>query len=350
MTCFACLLQAQTSRRTINKYATEAVKQIALTGRTPTIDILDSLANNAEVSIEMLSRMGEPNDVRQQRACLRLIDDIVDYSMKPTGMKYVDMVRGGLKKAIDRSYEPDVQLHCLELLAKCAKSADATHIAMYLEAEHLRPEARRILMALPDIDARLTDFAKNEPSLNDEIVTILKARGGDKKAVANVGAEPPAAKPKPVATPLWTTSLDHEVEGMCHYPSNTADSILIRYGAREGLSMLVGLAQRKDGDERRAIVARCLMAVQVATDKKLINGEEAYLLLRLTDNICDDDILRQKAITLLGETHTMQAFAYLRRYNGKAQYADAMALATANILAAHPEANRGKLEIGRAHV
>lgn len=69
--CCNIALYAQTSRRTIERFATEAVKQRTLTGRTPTIDILDSLANNAEVSVEMLSRMGEPDDARAntEHAC-----------------------------------------------------------------------------------------------------------------------------------------------------------------------------------------------------------------------------------------------------------------------------------------
>lgn len=350
MTCLAGMLSAQTSRRTIEKYAVEAVKQIALTGRTPTIDILDSLANNAEVSVEMLSRMGEPDDVRQQRACLKLIDDIVDYSLKPTGMKYVDVVRKGLKKAVDRSYEPDVQLHCLGQLALCAKPADAEHIAMYLEADHLRPVATQILMSLPDIDDRLKSIARSDPSLRSRVLAIVDARNKGKKPSDVAAVAPTVAKPKPVAVPLWTESLDREVESLCHAPSSSADSILIRYGARDGVPMLVDLARRKEGDERRAIAARCLMAVQIAADKKLLNGDESYLLLRLADDVCDDGVLRQKLIVLLGETRTIQAFAYLRRYCGKEQYADAMSLATVNLLSAHPEANCGKLVYSMLYV
>ena len=85
---FAINANAQTSRRTIERWSTEAVKQITLTGRKPTVDVLDSLANNAEVSVEMLSRMGDPDDKRQSAACLKLIDHIVDYSQTTTGRRY----------------------------------------------------------------------------------------------------------------------------------------------------------------------------------------------------------------------------------------------------------------------
>lgn len=152
-------MDAQTSRKKIEKFADEAVRQIALTGRKPTIDILDSLSNNAEVSVEMVSRMGDPDDARQQRACLRLIDDIVDFSQQETGRKYTDVIRKGLTKALDRSFEPDVQLHIMEQLARIAKPADAAHIAMYLEMPELAQTASDILVNMPDIDDRIAEAA-----------------------------------------------------------------------------------------------------------------------------------------------------------------------------------------------
>ena len=169
--CMAASMDAQTSRKKIEKFADEAVRQIALTGRKPTIDILDSLSNNAEVSVEMVSRMGAPDDARQQRACLRLIDDIVDFSQQETGRKYTDVIRKGLTKALDRSFEPDVQLHVMEQLARIAKPADAAHIAMYLEMPELAQTASDILVNMPDIDDRIrrcrpswTSVLENDPS------------------------------------------------------------------------------------------------------------------------------------------------------------------------------------------
>jgi len=167
--CMAASMDAQTSRKKIEKFADEAVRQIALTGRKPTIDILDSLSNNAEVSVEMVSRMGDPDDARQQRACLRLIDDIVDFSQQETGRKYTDVIRKGLTKALDRSFEPDVQLHVMEQLARIAKPADAAHIAMYLEMPELAQTASDILVNMPDIDDRRcrpfwTSVPENDPS------------------------------------------------------------------------------------------------------------------------------------------------------------------------------------------
>ena len=178
MLCCHIVAVAQMSRRAIEKYSTEAVKQIALTGRTPTIDILDSLANNADVSIEMLSRMGDADDVRQQHACLKLIDDIVAYSLKPTGMKYVDVVRQGLKKAIDRSYEPDVQQHVLEQLALVAKPNDVAHVAMYLEIDQLAPTVAQMLVAMPDIDDRLAEAAKTNLAVKEKLLAVISARRG----------------------------------------------------------------------------------------------------------------------------------------------------------------------------
>ena len=174
MLCCHIVAVAQMSRRALEKYSTEAVKQIALTGRTPTIDILDSLANNADVSIEMLSRMGDADDVRQQHACLKLIEDIVAYSLKPTGMKYVDVVRQGLKKAIDRSYEPEVQQHVFEQLALVAKPNDVAHVAMYLEIDQLAPTVAQMLYGCRH-SARAEAEADGSAALDGESAS----RGGE---------------------------------------------------------------------------------------------------------------------------------------------------------------------------
>ena len=346
MLCCQIVAVAQMSRRAIEKYATEGVKQISLTGRTPTIDILDSLSNNAEVSIEMLSRMGEPDDVRQQRACLKLIDDIVAFSQQPTGMRYVDVVRQGLKKAIDRSYEPDVQQHVLEQFALVAKPNDVEHISMYLELEHLAPIAAQMLVAMPNIDDQLQAVAdaNNNIKVKERLQAVLSARRGKttETSSALVGI-PPAQKPKPVTVPFWTESLRREVENICHQPSPTADSLIIMNNACKALPELLVLAANCEGTIRNAVMARFLMLADHAAEKDELTGAELYLLLRDADALVSDDVLRTQIIVMLGHTRIVQSFVYLTRYYGKAQYADAMALAVTEFVAAHPEFNRGKL-------
>lgn len=202
--CMAASMDAQTSRKKIEKFADEAVRQIALTGRKPTIDILDSLSNNAEVSVEMVSRMGDPDDARQQRACLRLIDDIVDFSQQETGRKYTDVIRKGLTKALDRSFEPDVQLHIMEQLARIAKPADAAHIAMYLEMPELAQTASDILVNMPDIDDRIAEAAAAQPGIKQKVQTILDIRAGKRPKQTAVTT---VAKPKPAAIPMWLSLI-----------------------------------------------------------------------------------------------------------------------------------------------
>lgn len=346
MLCCQIVAVAQMSRRAIEKYATEGVKQIALTGRTPTIDILDSLANNAEVSIEMLSRMGEPDDVRQQRACLKFIEDIVAFSQQPTGMKYVDVVRKGLKKAIDRSYEPDVQQHVLKQLQLVAKPNDVEHVSMYLELEHLAPIVVQMLVAMPGIDEQLKQIcdANNNVKIKEQLKAVLSARRGKAAGASSalVGITP-VQQPKPVAIPFWTESLRREVESISHQPSPTADSLIIMDNVRKALPKLLVLATRSEGVERNAVIARFLMLADHAFEKEELTGAELYLLLRDADALVSDDVLRMQIIVMLGHTRIVQSFVYLVRYYGKEQYADAMSLAVTEFVAAHPEYNRGKL-------
>lgn len=337
--CMAASMDAQTSRKKIEKFADEAVRQIALTGRKPTIDILDSLSNNAEVSVEMVSRMGDPDDARQQRACLRLIDDIVDFSQQETGRKYTDVIRKGLMKALDRSFEPDVQLHVMEQLARIAKPADAAHIAMYLEMPELAQTASDILVNMPDIDDRIAEAAAAQPGIKQKVQTILDIRAGKRPKQTAVTT---VAKPKPAAIPMWTESLDKEVAGMCHAPMPKADSILIRKDTQEALRDLLKMAANMEGTERNSVLARFVTLAGQSAQTGSITAAEHYLMLRAADELVTDNTLRSKIIVDMGTTHSVQALSYLRRYTGKAPFIDAMAVATAETVSTHPEANGGR--------
>lgn len=337
--CMAASMDAQTSRKKIEKFADEAVRQIALTGRKPTIDILDSLSNNAEVSVEMVSRMGDPDDARQQRACLRLIDDIVDFSQQETGRKYTDVIRKGLTKALDRSFEPDVQLHVMEQLARIAKPADAAHIAMYLEMPELAQTASDILVNMPDIDDRIAEAAAAQPGIKQKVQTILDIRAGKRPKQTAVTT---VAKPKPAAIPMWTESLDKEVAGMCHAPMPKADSILIRKDTQEALRDLLKMAANTEGTERNSVLARFVTLAGQSAQTGSITAAEHYLMLRAADELVTDNTLRSRIIVDLGTTHSVQALSYLRRYTGKAPFIDAMAVATAETVSTHPEANGGR--------
>ena len=337
--CMAASMDAQTSRKKIEKFADEAVRQIALTGRKPTIDILDSLSNNAEVSVEMVSRMGDPDDARQQRACLRLIDDIVDFSQQETGRKYTDVIRKGLTKALDRSFEPDVQLHIMEQLARIAKPADAAHIAMYLEMPELAQTASDILVNMPDIDDRIAEAAAAQPGIKQKVQTILDIRAGKRSKQTAVTT---VAKPKPAAIPMWTESLDKEVAGMCHAPMPKADSILIRKDTPEALHDLLKMATNMERAERNSILARFVTLAGQSAQTGSITAAEHYLMLRAADELVTDNTLRSKIIVDMGTTHSVQALSYLRRYTGKAPFIDAMAVATAETVSTHPEANGGR--------
>lgn len=337
--CMAASMDAQTSRKKIEKFAEEAVRQIALTGRKPTIDILDSLSNNAEVSVEMVSRMGDPDDARQQRACLRLIDDIVDFSQQETGRKYTDVIRKGLTKALDRSFEPDVQLHIMEQLARIAKPADAAHIAMYLEMPELAQTASDILVNMPDIDDRIAEAAAAQPGIKQKVQTILDIRAGKRPKQTAVTT---VAKPKPAAIPMWTESLDKEVAGMCHALMPKADSILIRKDTPEALRDLLKMAANTEGTERNSVLARFVTLAGQSAQTGSITAAEHYLMLRAADELVTDNTLRSKIIVDMGTTHSVQALSYLRRYTGKAPFIDAMAVATAETVSTHPEANGGR--------
>lgn len=326
-------LHAQTSRRAIEKYSTEAVKQIDISGRTPTVDILDSLTNNAEVSIEMISRMGEPDDTRQQRAIKKLIDAIVDYSQTDTGRRYTDVVRSGLKKALDRSYDTNMQLHIMEQLARCAKPADAAHIAMYLEVPELSTTAHNILTNMKGIDNNIAEAAASQPGIKGKVQNILDIHSG--KTAPAVAA----TSPKPAAIPFWTESLGRAIEETAGKAPGDIATIIINNSPEKAVEIIIGRAANESDAIRNAMLARCVTLVE-RTD---ITNETRYLLLRQIDEMVSDETLRQQIIVSLGRTGTIQALVYLLKYATNATLADAIAAATTDIIAAHPEANGGRM-------
>lgn len=347
--CFCATSQAQTSRRVIEKTANEAISQIALTGHTPKDELIDKLAADADVSIDMLSRMGDPDDARQAKACVRLIDDITAYSLTANGQRYVNLVRNGLKKAIDRSDSPEARLHYLDQLKKVAKPADAQHIAMYLSDPDMAAAAFDVLKDMPGIDAQLNDLLKRETADGKTAAAGSKEAMGEAeanlqkviKAREGHAVEAPKAKalPKPSALPFWTVSLDKAVDLMRAERDAAADALMLNEPAAVAMARLLDMAAKKEtGAARDALLARYVTMAEAcgATDG------ERYLLLRAADELEPSDLLRQKIIVALGATHTVQALAYIRQYYDKKSLYDAVGAATHDIVANAPQVNGGR--------
>ena len=324
---------AQMSRRAMEQTANEAISQISLTGHTPKTELIEKLAANADLSIDMISRMGDPDDARQSRACVRLVDDITAFSLTDGGRRYVDLVRNGLKKAIDRSDSPEARLHYLEQLKTVAKPADASHILMYMSDPDMAPDAFRLLVAMPGIDSELAAMAKAATPADENLTKVMKAREGQ-----TVAAPKEKARPKPSALPFWTVSLDKEVERIGSTADRQADDITLGSTAAKAMPSLLALAAKREGTERDAVIARY---VTMAEGCGATDGER-YLLLRGADELNPCATVRQKIVVDLGATHTVQALAYIRQYYDRKELADAVAVATRDIIAHLPQANGGR--------
>ena len=125
---------------------------------------------------------------------------------------------------------------------------------------------------------------------------------------------------------------------MSKQPQDEADKIIIDNAPEKALQQLAGMAKQKSAAEREAIVGRILMTAERAT----LTPEQRYLILREADALTTNENLRRKIIVEMGYTHSIQALTYMRKYYGNANLDDAMALASAEIISSHPEANAGK--------
>lgn len=331
---FLCLTaEAQVSRRTALRLAEESVNQITMTGYMPSAEVMGQLASVADMSIDMISRMGDPDDPAQAKACIKLIDAIADFTQTPTGAPYADAMREGLKKAIDRSDDPAVRRHLLDGLVTCATADDVQHLVMYLGDADMAPAAFRALVSMKDIDADIARAGSMGAASDSLVALVVKARAG--KTVAAPVAK---AAPKAAAVPFWTSSLDILIDRMRTHPDASADSLLSTNATSAALPRLLNMARHRDGKARDAVMARYITLLGQLN----LNPAMRYLLLREADalNPCDD--IRRKIIIDLGKTRLVQALAYIRKYYDSRTMGDATAVAVADILGNNPYANGGK--------
>lgn len=145
-------------------------------------------------------------------------------------------------------------------------------------------------------------------------------------------------KPQPAVIPFWPTSLNSKITEMSKQPQDEADNIITNNAPEKAVHLLTNLAKQKSSAERDAILARILINAEHAT----LTPEERYLILRDDDALTSNDNLRSKIILEMGNTHCIQALAYIRKYYCDANLSDALAIALTEIISSHPEANAGK--------
>jgi hypothetical protein len=334
LTLVLCLAtHAQVTRREALQLANDAVRQITMTGYMPSTEVMSQLASVADMSIDVISRMGDSNDPAQAKACIKLIDAIADFTQTPEGAPYADAMREGLKKAIDRSDDSVVRRHLLDGLVTCATAADVPHLVMYLDDAEMAPAAFRALVSMDGIDADLARVESMGAASDSLVALVVKARSG--KAVA---APVTKAAPEVAATPFWTSSLDLLIGRMRQQPDASADSLIAANATASALPQLLNIARHRDGQARDAILARYITLL----GQLRLNPAMRYLLLREADalNPCDD--IRRKIIVDLGATRLVQALAYIRKYYDSRTMGDATAVAVADIVGNNAQANGGK--------
>lgn len=137
--------------------------------------------------------------------------------------------------------------------------------------------------------------------------------------------------------PTWMQAIETSVETLRTMPDTEADNLVQQGNSAETLARLLELAQRCEGTRRDAVLARYLQLAEQAS----VNPTERYLLLRSANELATSANLRRKLIIDLGTTHTMQALAAVRPYYDTQDYADAVALATVEIVKHNSEAQGG---------
>lgn len=321
-------LQAQTNRRDIETLAARMVSQATYAGQRPADEQLAQLVAVAQDGLFIVCRTHEAGDERGARACLRVVEATVDYAIASADEAAISRVRAGLKKAIDRSDSQDERLQLMAQLQKCATQADAPYFEQYLTDPQTAPLASQALIALPGIDARIDSLVAATKPADPRLLNIQRARRGEQVTVA----APAVVRRQVKKDPFWTDRLDSEVARLASQPCAEADT------ATTLASLLSIAALQPVGEKRDAVLARYLTRVAAGS----FTGTERYLLLREADQLEPGDELRQKLITDLGQTCTIQALAYLRQYYDSPTMDDATSVALVSIIRATPEALGGR--------
>lgn len=324
--------QAQTSRRAVEATATDAVRQMTLTGHAPSDSILGRLATTATISIEMINKMPDPAAPRQSRECLKLIDAIAAYAKKSADEPVKLTVREGLKKAIDRSFDAENRQRLMAALLTISQSSDAEYIAQYLSDPDMAFTASEALVAMPGIDACIDSLMNLTTPPDPQLLTISKARAG------KIVLKARSTVRKQAAPPAWTTYLDQAVDRLRAISDPEADKLLLAEDKKAALTSLLALAAKREGEARDAVLARYVV---LAEQTDLASGER-YLALRAADELNPSDDLRRKIIVALGTTRTVQALAYIRQYYDSRTMADAAGVAVWDIVCHNPDANGGR--------
>lgn len=336
---FSLHVFGQESRRELEALATEILRQASVTGFHPTDEALSRLAASGNVSIEQICKLHEPDDARQIRLCHRLVEAVVARTLQENIPSSAAQVRSGIKKAMDRSDDAETRIWLLDQLALFACVDDAPQFERYLEDPQTAAAATKALVALPGIGARIDSLARVAQTPGNRFALIAKARHGDAAATGAVNVAAKASvNSKPAALPFWTIDVDKAFERLGECRDAVADSLALIDDVRVSLPALLSWAGRQSGERRTAALVRAV--ARISQDG--LTGEERYLMLRAADALQPCADLRRKIILLLGDTHCVQALAYIRQYSDVAEYADAVGVAVHEITAHVPETVGGR--------
>lgn len=328
---------AQSNRRAIVELATATVDKATTTGLRPGSETLSQLAAVADQSLDIVCRMADPADRRQSAACMRVVEAVADYALKPEGHDAIDKVRSGLRRAIERCDDAQRRQQLMTLMSKCGGKDDAVYLCQYLSDPQTQQMAVATLAAMPGIDSVIDSLISTSAKPDAQLIVVSKMRSGQ-LATKTPAANTLSAWKRPKKEPSWADTLNDVVDALRSKPSAVADSIIGAQEPIEALQSLRLLADSAADSERDAIVARYLHLAERAD----VNATERYLLLRAINPLTMADDLRRKLIIDFGTTQTVQALAAVRPFYDSKAFADAVALATVNVVKNNAEAVGGR--------
>jgi len=285
-----------------------------------------------EAAVEALvARLGK-KDAEEAKAALLVFDgDISECLVKALSSKNKKVVLNVLPIASARKVKG-----CYDIVIKYAMSDD----------KQLSEAALAALggMAGPENYAdlcRMIEEADDNhvPVLQRAAVEAVKTADAQTQYDMAEKAMRASAKPSRYYLLMARSGTDKAMQTLMNENNEEARKALLELKNPKMLPVLADMANRtRRGEERDRVLERYISVC----DGMEATPEERYLMLAEADAMGPSEMLRDRLITSMGHTHTIQALAYMRRYYDNPKHIDAVAGCVKDILTASPGLNGGK--------
>lgn len=175
----------------------------------------------------------------------------------------------------------------------------------------------------------------------------IKTESGDKQYEMVEKAMNASRTPERYYPLMAQAGTGKAIELLKNEHNDEATKAMLSVDNTDMLPVLAELAKAEEpGEKRDKILSRYL----TLADKAQVNPTERYLLLSAGDELHPTESLRNRFISSIGKTHTLQSLSYMRKYYDTPAHIDAVAERVKETVAQNSDLNGGKNVTAMLHI